>query len=224
MPEAAKSKAKANAKDKPKARASVKEAAAKPARAIDPFKTKRTKETAARTNDTVTPPAVVAEAIDRFRECQEQAKHFEGEATVHKDMVMDFALSEFVRRLALGHASSFKLLGDETTVTYVVTEASAGLTEEDVEAFAARWSDAAAQELITRDLRSIRFDPDVLAANYEQVVKALQVLPPEVLDHLFKPMLMMARPGAIELGKRHAKSPDDLRELIRMLKIKNYVR
>jgi len=217
-------KSKERAKVSGKAKAKAKNSGETKREAVNPFKTKKSKESPQVSNDTITPPPDVAEAIDQFRECQEQAKHFEGEATVHKDAVLDFALGEYARRLSVGHNSSFKILGDETMVTYVVSEASAGLTEEDMEAFAARWGEQAAEELITRDLRSIRFDPEVLAAHYDEVVEALRVLPASVLDSLFKPMLMMAKPGAAELARRYARAPHDLKELIRMLKIRNYVR
>src|SRR4051812_38865644 len=106
---------------------------------IDPFKTKKTKAPASKANDTVTPPVEVAEAIDKFREFQEQARHFEGEATIHKDKIQDFCQLEYTRRLANGVQGSFKVLGDETMVTYVITESSAGLSEEDLSGFAERW-------------------------------------------------------------------------------------
>lgn len=202
------------------------EAKKKPAakKGVDPFKTKKTRTLAAKVNDTVTPPADVAEAIDEFRAAQEQAKHFEGEATVHKDKILAFSHGEYARRLLNGVNSSFKILGDETMVTYVVTDGSAGLTEEDVEALSERWGEEAAEALVTRDFQSIRFDAKVLEANYDEVVEALQTLRPEVLDSLFKPMLMKATPGAAETAKRFAKKPDELKELLTDLKIKNYVK
>ena len=56
------------------------------------------------------------------------------------------------------------------------------------------------------------------------MVEALQQLPKDVLDNLFKPMLLKARPGAVEKAKKHAKSAEELRELIQQLKIRNYIR
>lgn len=194
------------------------------AKKLDPFKTKKTKTPPAKAGDTVTPPADVAEAIDRFREFQEQARHFEGEATVHKDKVQAFCATEYSRRQANGLTGSFKVLGDETMVTYVVTDSSAGLADEDVAAFAERWGEAAAEELITRDFASIRFDAAVLEANYDAVVEALQALPPHVIERLFKPMLMKARPGAGLNAKKFAKTPEEMQELIKDLKIKNYIK
>jgi len=200
-------------------------AAAKTKKKVDPFKTRKTKtETSRAAPDTVTPPQEVAKSIDAFRECQDQAKHFEGEATVHKDKIISWAQPEYAKRLLNGMDESFKVMGHETMVTYIVQDSSAGLTEEEVTEFANRWGEEASEALITRDLRSIRFDPDVLEANYEQVVDALQVLPAEVLDNLFKPMLMKAVPGAVEKGKRFAKTAGDLQELMTQLKIKNYIR
>ncbi len=191
---------------------------------IDPFKTKKTKTEAAHANDTLSPPAEVAEAIDSFRECQDQAKHFEGEATIHKNTILAFSENEYVKRLMGGKGNSFKILGEETMVTYVVMDSSAGLTDEDVEEFAKSYSSEAAEDLIVRDFSSIKFDAKVLEANYDAVVSALQVLPPEVLENLFKPMLMKASPGAAERAKKYAKKPEDLLEMLKSLRIKNYIR
>lgn len=190
----------------------------------DPFKTRKTREPEPQAGDTLTPPPSVARAIDLFREFQEQAKHFEGEATVQKDIIVEYSQGEYTKRVLNGMNRSFKVLGDTSMVTYVVMDSSAGITEEEAEAFAERWGKGAAEELITRDLASIRFDPEVLEANYDAVVKALRALPPKVLENLFKPMLMKATPGAVERAKKYAKSPEELRELIQMLKIKNYIR
>lgn len=199
-------------------------ATAKPAKKVDPFKTRKTKSEATDANDTLSPPAEIAEAIDAFRECQDQAKHFEGEATIHKNTILSFSEEEYVKRLLGGKNNSFKVLGDETMVTYVVMDSSAGLSEEDVEEFAKNFGEEAAEDLIVRDFSSIKFDAKVLEANYDAVVEALQTLPPDVLENLFKPMLMKARPGAAEGAKHYAKKADDLLEMLKALKIKNYIR
>ena len=118
----------------------------------------------------VTPPPLVAQAIDRFREAQEQVKHFEGEATVHKDLVQDFCQSEYARRLVNGVDASLKVLGEATMVAFVVADSSAGLTDEDVAVFAESFGEPAATALVTCDFQSIRFDAKVLEANYDDVV------------------------------------------------------
>ena len=123
-----------------------------------------------------------------------------------------------------GADKSFKIMGDDTLVTYVVMDSSAGLTEEDLEHVREKWGDDAADELLVRDYRSIRFDPKVLEANYEAVVAALQTLPEEVLEKLFKPMLLKARPSALDKSKKYAKSADELADLIQDLKLKHYIR
>lgn len=147
---------------------------AKEKKKIDPFKTRKTKAEVTKESDTVTPTSDIAEAIDSFRECQDQAKHFEGEATIHKDAVMAFAQDEYVKRAMKGLTKSFKILGNETMVTFVIQDSSAGLTEEDAEEFSNQWGEEAAQDLIARDLRSIRFEPNVLAANYDAIVEAFR--------------------------------------------------
>lgn len=191
---------------------------------VDPFKTKKNKTEVSDASDTLSPPADVAAAIDAFRECQDQAKHFEGEATIHKNTVLSYSENEYVKRLLSGKNTSFKVLGEETMVTYVVMDSSAGLTEEDVEEFAKNYGREAAEDLIVRDFSSIKFDAKVLEANYDAVVGALQSLPEEVLENLFKPMLMKASPGAAERAKKYAKKPDELLEILKSLRIKNYIR
>lgn len=197
---------------------------AKPKKKVDPFKTRQSKLPESKANDTVTPPDEVREAIDAFRECQEQAKHFEGEATVHKDAILHYADQEYTKRLLSGIPKSFKILGEETMVTYIVTDSSAGLTEENVADIEERWGPKAAEELVVRDFASIRFDADVLSANFDAVVEALQVLPEEVVSKLFKPMLMKAKPGAAEAAKQYAKNASDLKSLLKALRIKNYIK
>lgn len=190
-----------------------------------PFKTRKTRsEVPGKAADTITPPANIQKAIDSFREFQEQAKHFEGEATVCKDEILQYSQEEFSKRVLKGQASSFKLLGEETMVHFVIQDSSAGLTEEDVAEFGDKWGKEVAEELITRDFGSIRFNGEVLEANYEAVVEALQTLPESVLDNLFKPMLMKAVPGALEKAKKHAKNSEKLQELIHDLKLKNYIK
>ncbi len=189
-----------------------------------PFKTRKTRSEVSKESDTLTPPSAIAQAIDSFRDCQEQARHFEGEATIHKNQVLDFSEAEYAKRLIGGMGKSFKVLGEESMVTYVVMDASAGLADEDVESFRQRWGDQAADELIQRDFNSIRFDGDVLEANYDKVVEALETLPEEIVETLFKPMLMKARPGAAETAKKYAKNAKELRELLKMLKIRNYIK
>ena len=202
----------------------VKKIAEETKKKIEPFKTRRTKTLTTTVSDTVTPKEEIAQAIDMFREAQEQARHFEGEATVYKDTILDFAEGEYVRRLSDGYDGSFKIMGEQSQVTYVVTDTSSGLSDEDVAAIAERWNKKAAEDMITRDFRSIRFDEKVLEAHYDEVVEALQVLPDNVLENLFKPMLMKIKPGAADIAKKIAKNTEDLRELLRALKIKSYIK
>lgn len=209
----------------PKATKAKAKVAEKPSSAKkDFFKTRKTRENEQEAGDTITPPEEIASAIDAFRDAQEQAKHFEGEMTIHKDEINEYSLKEFSKRVLKGKGKSFKLMGEQSMVTYVVMDASAGLTDEDVESFRERWGDKAADDLIVKDLASIRFDGEVFEANYDAIVEALEVLPKDVLENLFKPMLMKAKSGAVERAKNYAKTPEELREIIQHLKIRNYIR
>lgn len=192
---------------------------------VDPFKTRKSKSEPRQVEDSVTPPADIAKAIDDFRACQEQAKHFEGEATVYKDQVTAYARQEYAKRSYLNsQTKSFKILGDETMITYVVMDASAGLADEDLEEFKDKWGEEAAEALIERDYRSIRFEPEVLKAHYNDIVAALQVLPPSILENLFKPMLLKSKPGAVATAKRFAKNAEELEDLLRDLKLKQHIK
>ena len=192
---------------------------------VDPFKTRKTKEPAENKVDTITPPADIQRSIDLFREYQEQAKHFEAEATVHKDKVVTYGLDKYCERVRKeGRTKSFKILGKESVVNYIIQDSSAGLSEEDQEEFERRWGKAAAEEMIVRDHSSIRFDGAVLEEHYEIVVRALQTLPEEILNKLFKPMLMKASPQAIDKAKKYAKTPHELAEMIKQLRIKSYIK
>lgn len=212
-------------KSKPRSHKTGEEKEKKSGSKADFFKTRKSREaTTEKTGDTITPPDDISRAIDAFRDAQEQARHFEGEATIQKDFINDFALKEFSKRALKGKNKSFKILGDQSMVTYVVMDTSSGITDEELESFKERWGEQAADDLITRDLASIRFDGEVFEANYDAIVEALQVLPKEVLDNLFKPMLMRAKSGAVERAKKYAEDAEELRELLQQLKIRNYIR
>ena len=55
----------------------------------DVFKTRKSREPDAQDSDTLTPPKAAAEPKDLFREAQQQARHFEGEATIQKDTILE---------------------------------------------------------------------------------------------------------------------------------------
>lgn len=210
----------ATSKRKPAAKAAPAKAEAK----TSPFKTKKSTVQAKQAENVLSPPPDVAEAVDAFRAAQDQAKFFDGEATVHKNTVLDYANAEYSKRLYAGEGGGFKVQGHETMAMFVVQDSSAGLSEEDVDEFASRWGKKAADELIVRDFASIRFNESVLAANYDAVVEALQTLPAEIVDALFKPMAMKAAHGAADAARRHVKGPEELAEILRHLKLKQYVR
>lgn len=204
----------------PKKKASV---GAKSLKKTDPFKVRKT-TAPAKADDIITPSSEVSEAIDAFRQAMDQAKFFEGEATIYKNAILDFARATYAKRFFEGNKSGFKLQGAESIIMYIIQDSSSGFSDEDVAEFASRWGEDAAEDLIVRDFSSIRFNDKTLEAHYDEVVNALQSLPPEILDNLFKPMLMKARPGALDLARKYAKNTDDFQNLIRDLKIKNYIK
>ena len=197
--------------------------AQKTAAKADPFKVRKT-TTAAKSDDIVTPTPEIAEAIDAFRQASDQAKFFDGEATIYKNTIVEFAQTNYAKRFLDGHKTGFKLQGSDAVIMYIVQDSSAGFSDEDVAEFADRWGKDATEELIVRDFASIRFNDKTLEAHYDEVVGALQTLPPEILENLFKPMLMKARPNALDVARKYAKNAKDLQSLMRSLKLKNYIK
>lgn len=189
-----------------------------------PFKTKKSSVPTKTQDNVLVPPAEVAEAVDAFRVAQDQAKFFDGEASLHKNTILDYATEEFAKRAYSGDEKGFKIQGIEAMAMYVVQDAGAGLSEEEVEEFAERFGRAAADDLIVRDYASIRFNESVLAANYDAVVKALSTLPDHIVDNLFKPMAMKACNNAVSAALRHVDTAEDLREILKALKLRQYVR
>jgi hypothetical protein len=192
--------------------------------AINPFKVRSSSDKGSRKSDAVDVPFEVAQAIDGFREAMEQSKHFAGEAEVHKEAVLSFARGQYARRAMAGSTEGFKLLGDQSMVTYVVADNASGLSQEEVDAIAAEFGGEAVDQLVGLDYASIRFEPEVLEQNYDAVISALQALPPEVLERLFKPALQKARKGAVESARRVAKDAGGLARLLGMLKVTNYIK
>lgn len=192
---------------------------------VNPFKVKATKTPAAGgKTDAVTPPSNIAAAVDEFRRLQDQAKHFEGQATVHKDAIGEWARDEYAKRAMGGDPDSFKILGDESTATFVTSETGSGLTEEHLEELQKEVSAADAEKLVKVDYGSIRLDAETLEKNYDAVVAALQALPPEVLESLFKPATKVAVKGALGLARGIAKDADHLGRIMKALRLKNYIK
>ncbi len=188
-----------------------------------PFKVKKS-TVPTKADDIVTPPEEIAEAIDAFRQASDQAKYFEGEATIYKNTIVDFARGRFAKRFFEGSKSGFKIQGGDSVIMYIVQDSSAGFSDEERDEFAERWGEKAAEELIVRDFASIRFNEKTLEAHYDEVVRALETLPEEVLENLFKPMLMRAKPGALDSARRFTKNTEEFQAMIRDLKIKNYIK
>ena len=197
--------------------------AAKPVKKADPFKVRKN-TTPSKADDIVSPTPEVTEAIDAFRQAIDQAKFFEGEATVYKNTILDFARAQYAKRFFDGNKSGFKLQGDDAMIMYIIQDSSAGFSDEDLADFVEKWGDKAADELIVRDFASIRFNDKTLEAHYDEVVNALQTLPPEILENLFKPMLMKARPNALDTARKYAKNTNEFTKLMSDLKIKNYIK
>lgn len=197
-----------------------------PAPKDDLFKVRKTKAdiSTPKNADYIVPPDEIKSAIDSYRAAQDQAKHYEGEATVYKDTIIEYAASEYAKRAFSGDVKGFKMNGEEASVHYIVQDSSSGLSEEEYAEFIDAFGEKAANELIVRDFASIRFDAKILETHYEEVVEALQKLRPEILESLFKPMLMKAASDVAHKAKRYARSPEDFARMVRLLKIKNYIK
>ena len=176
-------------------------------------------------NDVIMANGDMINVVDSYKKLNDEIKHLEGEATIFKNEFKAYAHNLFSERVITGKTNNFKVEGKTGSVSYIVQDASSGITDEDYAAFTEKWGKKAAKELIMDDLGSIKFDADVLTANYDAVVTALQnALPAEVLESLFKPMLMKAAKGAVDKAAKIAKDPEKLAEMLTDLKVKTQVR
>lgn len=189
-----------------------------------PFTTKKSSTSKSKVQTATDTPPAVAEAVDAFKNLKDQIKHLEGQSAIHKDTIMEFAGKEFVKRWMVGHdESSMKVLGKSNThVNYTLMDKSGAITEEEKEEIAKRFGEETADALCVPDFSTLRFDAEVLAANYDAVLGALSALPEDVLNSLFKPMTLKAAPRA-EI-RQHASSADELGDLLKALKITSYIK
>lgn len=168
-------------------------------------------------------PEEIKTAIDAFKEAKDALKNAEFSKKEHGSVVQEFAMREFAAGIMAGKSeTSFDLQGNEATVKFVTQFKSlGGITGEEKEAIAEKWGEAVANEVCLPDLGTVRFDAEVLAANYDAVVAALQTLPEEILSNLLKPMTM--KTASLETIKKHARNADDLIDLLKAVKYANYV-
>lgn len=200
--------------------------ATKKAKKINPFTASASKSPAKSGSklDVLNTPKDISKAVDSFKKLQSEIKHLEGEATLVKNQVTDFARDRFAERVLNDKYNNFKLQGTDQVVSFIAQDASAGLSEDDVDQIKEEFGSKAAKALVVDDLSSLRFNPETLNDNFDMILKALQTLPNEILDNLFKPMLKKASPEAVKKATSFAKDQDELKRLIQLLKIKNYIR
>ena len=188
-----------------------------------PFKVQKSKAAKADTASLIAPKKI-AKNIDSFREYQDQAKHYESLAAAHKVEIVVYAKKNYSERIMNGQGGSFKIIGEESQVTWVASTGSAALSAEDEAIIKDKWGKKAAKELLTPDFSSLKFDAKVLEANYDMVAQALKALPSEVLENLFKPMAMKASKDALDKAHEFVKTPEEMSEVCAILKLKNYIR
>lgn len=191
---------------------------------IDPFKIKKSSGKASGKLAGVKTPDNIADAVDAYREAQDKVKHFEGEAAIYKDTILSYSKSEYARRARTGETENFKLFGNKAMAMYIVMDSSSGLSDEDVSRVSSEFGEKAAKELTENDYKSLKFNPEVLEANYNQIVAALQTLPNEILENLFSPMALKTSKDVVSKASKYAKTDEDLQRLMEILKVKNYIR
>jgi hypothetical protein len=191
---------------------------------VNPFKVAKTKKTASKTSAVAAPEEVQA-AVAEYKEAQEQMKHYEGLMNIHKDAILSFAKPYHAKKNFAGCKKGFKILGkDESMTSYVAQDRGRSITEEEADAFEERFGEKAREDLIVVDYGSISFNAEVLEANYDAVVGALQTLPPEVLENLFKETPLKACKGALEDARNHVESAEEMEEICNALKLTSFLR
>lgn len=190
-----------------------------------PFKTATSASKSSKSKiSAIKAPENLASTVDELHDINGQIKHLKGEETVLRDSINAFAQETFSDRFRGGLTGNFRIEGETSSITYIVQDASSGISSEEKEDFANKWGDEAADALIVEDFASIKFDTKVLEANYDAVVAALQTLPEEVFTTLFKPMSLKATKGAAGKAAELTESAKDLADMLRDLKIKTQIR
>lgn len=192
---------------------------------IDPFKTQKTKvPTSKSKTEIVEVPKNIAIAIDKFRDAIEKAKNYEGEATVYKQEITDFAKKEYTKRFFKGKNKNFKLFGNESSVMYIVMDSGAHLNPYEIEQLRKDYGDDFINELTEQSFNTVKFNQETLEKHYEQIVEALQVLPEEILENLFMPVPIKAVKGALNRSLKYLNTENEFEQVINNLKIKNYIK
>jgi hypothetical protein len=192
---------------------------------VNPFKVRETPSVAKGKEPPVIPPADISIHVDEFCENSRQATHFAGEVASHKLPILDFCRFKFAERAMTGKCEkSFKLAGDIDQVTFIHEDRGSNLTDDDVADLIDEVGEEAAEKMLKIDIGSFRFNIAALEANFDAVVKALQVLPAEVLETLITPGSVTMRSGAYQDAKEIAETPVQLARIAEILKIRSYIK
>lgn len=169
----------------------------------------------------------VKEAIDNYCSISQEISKLEGLKKSYSLPIQEAATSLFCSRMMSKDVGNIKLQGNQGVVTYIVQNSSSALTEEDVQKLVARFGDKVAEELVETDIASLKLNPAYIAKeeNQKKLFAALQKsFTAEELENIFTPVTSKVVDNVVEKAVDYAKSSEELADLYKFLKIKNYVK
>ncbi len=146
--------------------------------------------------DIVDAPATLKTKIDLFVATHREIKRAERELQKLKDEILAFAKEERAFRVTSGKEDrSFRIEGGKDTVTFVVTDSGAGIEPQDLLVIESEFG-SGVRQLLELDLNSLRFNTEVLRPNFQQVARAFETLPQQILGDLFRQVSFTVAKGA----------------------------
>lgn len=199
----------------------------KPA-ASNPFKIADSKTTTkkSKTELTVAPDAV-AKSVDEFCRISGEIKSLDGELSAHKRVIAGFAKGAYAENAKEGDFQNLKIQGVKETCLWITMDKSSEFAQEDRDAFAEKYGDEIADEVLEIDYGTFRLNPEVMADPKlaKEVMDTLGKLQAKLGDvALLQPGKYRAKKGAVEALARNAKDAEQLAEMIDDARITAYAR
>jgi len=172
------------------------------------------------------PGESLKEAVDAFASLKAQIKHLEGEMTVYKDTLTEFAEETFADRNKAGKTGNFKIQGVECQLNYIVPAKARAKDEEKYQAFVEAHGEKTAERLLEVDYGSIRLNAEFLSqgTNQEKLMTALGKLGQEFLDEVFTVPTYKVVPDVVAEATSVASDARELQMILADLHLASYLR
>jgi len=193
----------------------------------DPFSRAAKEKKATSTSlEKINPPTEIKFSVDEYKKLDGQIKVLEGEKAGHKSILEAFARDTYATRQVAEKSGNFAILGDSSHVTYIVQDASGGMTQVEYDEFASQHGKKAAESLLALNKASVKFDVKTLEEPgvMQQVVDALNTLPPDLLERLFTPAYYGVVEDVTIKARKFAKDAKQYQQIMSDLKVKAYIR